>query len=526
MTCRSIILVLCCVLLGVSADGVAQQQPSKAKVRLEMASPHETVRTYFTALQPDNERIDVATKTIDFQDVPQVTKQRELARKLKAILDGRGLIVEMDHVTRDVDYIDSASGGSVFSLFPEKEPRVYLSKTGKVWMFSRITVSHIPDMYSELYPYGLDHVVDLLPRDGPIVLGLALWQIIGLVILLAGGTLIGWALGNIALWIVAWIFAYWGARGQTHAIVHTAVRPLAFLVGMSLTRALLPGLLLPVETSRMIIFALEGIVIVAGIVIAYRLSDLLWFRLRQRAEETESQLDDALIPLVERTAKVVVIFIGVIILLNSWEMNVTALLAGVSIGGIAFAFAAQSTIANLFGSAMIFLDRPFQIGDWIKSDGVDGTVEAIGFRSTRIRTFANSLMSVPNARMADMSIDNMGLRVFRRYSTTLGLQYDTPPESLEKFVSGVRTIILEHPKTVKDEDRVLVYFHTYDNSSLNVMVYLFFEVPNWREELTARHELNMSFLMLAKELGVSYAFPTQTVHIESMPGKPPANASA
>ena len=142
----------------------------------------------------------------------------------------------------------------------------------------------------------------------------------------------------------------------------------------------------------------------------------------------------------------------------------------VPIGGLALAFAAQDTISNIFGSAMIFIDRPCNIGDWVKVDGQDGTVEEIGFRSTRIRTFANSLLSIPNGRLASMTVDNMGLRGMRRYSTTLGLQYDTPPDKMEKFVEGVRKIVWEHPKTVKHEDRILIYFHTYDASSLNVMV--------------------------------------------------------
>ena len=128
-----------------------------------------------------------------------------------------------------------------------------------------------------------------------------------------------------------------------------------------------------------------------------------------------------------------------------------------------------------------------------------------------------------------MTVDNMGLRGMRRYSTTLGLQYDTPPEKMEKFVEGVRKLVWEHPNTVKHEDRILIYFHTYDASSLNVMVYIYFDVPTWREELDARHQLNVQFLELAHELGVSYAFPTRTIHVDSMPAnlvsQPPPQAS-
>ena len=516
---RAILVLAFLITLGtVSAQ---KQELPHAKVRLERDNPHETIRTFLSALQPDHDRVDIAIKTIDFADIPQVSKQKELARELKAVLDGRGLIVDMDKVPRNEDYVDSISDGNFYVLFPGKEPRIYLSQTGKYWTFSRITVSYIPQMYGDMYPYGLDRIVDLLPHDGPKVLGLELWQIIGLVLLLSIGTLIGWLLGTVLLWVFGRFFHVWGARGETSAIIHKAIRPLAFAIGFKLTSILMPALLLPVEASRFIIFALDGLIVISIIAIVYRLSDLVWFRLHQRADETESQLDDALVPLTERATKFFIMLIGLIFLLQSWDLNVTALLAGVSIGGVALAFAAQNTISNLFGSAMIFFDRPFQIGDWIRVDGKDGTVEAIGFRSTRVRTFENSLMTIPNGRLADASVDNYGLRVYRRYRTMLGLQYDTPPEKMEAFVEGLRRLVMDHPHTVKDPDRLLIYFNEYASFSLNVLVYIFFQAPTWRDELQARHELNIAFLKLADEVGVSYAFPTQTVHIDSMPSLPP-----
>jgi len=514
---RSSAILILAVLLTLGTASAQKHELPHAKVRLEREDPHETVQTFLTSLQPEHDRVDIAIKTINFADVPQVSRQKELARKLKSILDGRGLIIQMDKVSRDENYVDSISGGNIYVLFPDKEPRIYLKKTGKIWMFSRITVSYIPEMYGELYPYGLESIVELLPHHGPKILGVELWQIIGLVLLLSVGTFIGWILGKVMLWILGRFFLVWGAKGETGAIIHKAIRPVAFAIGFYLTKILMPALLLPVEASRMIIFGLDGLIVICFIVIVFRLSDLIWFRLRQRADETESQLDDALVPLAERATKFMIVLIGLIVLLQSWEFNVTALLAGVSIGGVALAFAAQNTISNLFGSAMIFFDRPFQIGDWIRVDGKDGTVEAIGFRSTRIRTFENSLMSIPNGRLADASVDNFGLRVYRRYRTMLGLEYRTPPEKVEEFVRGLRRIVREHPLTVKDDDRLLIYFNEYASFSLNILVYIFFEVPTWREELHARHELNMAFLKLAKEVGVSYAFPTQTVHIDSMP---------
>lgn len=514
---KRLFLVGLLLFVAVATDSTAQKISEAAKVRLELASPHETMRTYLLAMQPENDKVSIASQTIDFRDVNSASGRRRITKQLKRVLDARGLIVRMDNVPRDGDYIDSASGGNVYYPFPENEPRIYLSKEDKGWRFSRFTVSTVPEMYEEMYPYGIDKIVDALPHNGPKVLGYELWQVVGFIVLVVVGIGVGWVLGVVLLWIFGRFFSAWGAKEQTGAIIARAVRPMTLALGFGLVLMFLPSLQLPVESSRVVLFATQGVIGICIILIVFRLSDLVWFRLHQRADETESPLDDALIPLAEKAVKFLIVLTGLFILLQTWGLDVTALLAGISIGGVALAFAAQDTIRNIFGSAMIFVDRPFNIGDWVKVDGQDGTVEEIGFRSTRIRTFANSLLTIPNGRLADMTVDNMGLRGMRRYTTTLGLQYDTPPAKVEEFVERVRKIIWEHPKTVKHEDRILIFFHAYDASSLNVMVYLYFEVPTWREELDARHQLNVSFLELAHELGVSYAFPTQTIHIDSMP---------
>ncbi len=341
-------------------------------------------------------------------------------------------------------------------------------------------------------------------------------QSIGLIAgILAASIAVGWVLSWVLLKLFGRFFRPWNATAELAPIIHTALRPLAAVLGLMFTRMLLPFVKAPDAWQQYLQFGIDGLAILCSILIVLRLSDVLWFRLHQRAAQTESPVDDALVPLVEKAAKFLIVLFGLVVLLQSWNFNVTAILAGVSIGGIAFAFAAQSTIANLFGSAMIFVDRPFQIGDWIKVDGNDGTVEAIGFRSTRIRTFANSVISIPNGKLADMAVDNMGLRRMRRYQTTLGIQYDTPPDRVDAFVKALRVAIEHHPSTLKDTTQSMVFFHGFDASSLNVLVNTYFEVTNWHDELKARHELNLAFMKAAADCGVEFAFPTRTVHIAS-----------
>lgn len=168
---------------------------------------------------------------------------------------------------------------------------------------------------------------------------------------------------------------------------------------------------------------------------------------------------------------------------------------------------------------MIFVDRPFQIGDWVIIGNIEGTVEDVGFRTTRIRTFYDSLVTVPNAKLTDTSIDNMGMRSYRRIKLMLGLTYSTSPEQMQAFVEGLRAIVAAHPDTRKDKYEI--HFNNYGPYSLDVLFYVFVKVSNWSEELRARHELLLSALELAQRIGVEFAFPTSTLHVDSLPQQPP-----
>ncbi|MDT8323497.1 MAG: mechanosensitive ion channel family protein, partial [Bacteroidota bacterium] len=176
---------------------------------------------------------------------------------------------------------------------------------------------------------------------------------------------------------------------------------------------------------------------------------------------------------------------------------------------------AKDTVENLFGSLTVMFDKPFDIGDWIKVGDLEGTVEEVGFRSTRIRTFYNSQITMPNSRLVASAVDNLGRRQYRRLSTTLGVQYDTPPEKIDAFCEGIREIIRRHPYTRKDF--YMVYFNEFAAFSLNILLYVFHETPDWATELRERHRLLLDITRLAKRLGVEFAFPTQTLHMSSMP---------
>ena len=270
---------------------------------------------------------------------------------------------------------------------------------------------------------------------------------------------------------------------------------------------------------NVLLLAVQFFAVVAGVWTAFRMIDLLASFMLKKASRTSTKFDDLLIPLVSRSLKVFVGCIGLVSFAEAFNLPIAGLISGLGIGGVALAFAAKDTVANLFGSLTVLVDRPFEIGDWIITDGVEGSVETVGMRSTRVRTFYNSLVTVPNSNLTTAVVDNMGRRRYRRIKTMLGLEYDTPPEKIEAFCEGVRELIRRHPYTRKD------YYHVYLNqlsaSSLDVLLYCFIECPDWAVELRERQRLFLDILKLAGELGVSFAFPTQTLHLHQQESVPP-----
>ncbi len=216
----------------------------------------------------------------------------------------------------------------------------------------------------------------------------------------------------------------------------------------------------------------------------------------------------------KKTLSFLIFVVGGLVLVQNLGYNVTSLLAGLGLGGLAVALAAKDTLSNIFGSLVILFDRPFVTGDWIQFDQVEGTVEHIGFRSTQIKTFYDSVISVPNFTLANTQIDNMGKRKFRRTRFTLGIAYSTPPEKIQSFIKGIEGIIHSHPKTKKDYYQVS--FSGCADSSLNIFVNFFLQTANWNEELLFRQEVFLEILKQARQMQVEFAFPSQSLYIEKI----------
>ena len=288
------------------------------------------------------------------------------------------------------------------------------------------------------------------------------------------------------------------------------------LVVLLLIALFYPTLQLPQLVGYYVVLILKGLVPLYGMITLYRLANIMEVFFGKLFATNEG-LNEQLLPLLKKVMKVLIVLLGGLVIMDSLDIPILPLLTGLSIGGLAFALAAQDTIKNFFGSVMIFIDKPFKIGDWITSGDIDGTVEEVGFRSTRVRTFRNSVIYVPNGKLADTVIDNNGLREFRRFRTILAIKYDTPPIRIEVFVEGLKRILHNHPKTNKEKYEI--HLNDMGASSLDILFYIFFEAPTWSDELQFRQEIILDILRLGEKLSVHFAFPTQTVHVENLPGQ-------
>ncbi len=208
-----------------------------------------------------------------------------------------------------------------------------------------------------------------------------------------------------------------------------------------------------------------------------------------------------------------IFIIGFIVILQEWGYNVSGFLASMGLVGMALALAAKDTAANLFGSLVIFIDKPFKVGDWIKTPQVEGTIENIGIRSTKVRTFAQAQVTVPNATIANSAIINWSRMGKRRIKMNIGITYDTPAHSIQNIIKEIKEM-LENNDDIHD-DVIMVNFSEFASSSLNIFCYYFTKTTNWSEFLKVREETYLEIMKIVERNGTSFAFPTQTLHIEN-----------
>lgn len=217
-------------------------------------------------------------------------------------------------------------------------------------------------------------------------------------------------------------------------------------------------------------------------------------------------------PLIKKTLGTLVVVFGVLMAVKSVGVDVGAVLAGLGIGGLAIAIAAQDTIANLFGSFVVVIDRPFKLGEFVRIGSYLGLVEDIGMRSTRLRSLDKSLVVIPNKTVAAEPVTNLSRFIQRRVEQVIGLTYETSPEQMEAMVGEIRRIILDEPEV--DPSSVMVYFRDYSASSLDIWVVYVVKDPDFPKHMALRQRINLAIMRAVATRGLSFAYPTQTLYFE------------
>lgn len=488
--------------------------PLSAQNQFSLSNPRAAVNSHLLFLQDDNMDAAKAAKVLHNEDNDLTQEEIEsLAIKLKQIYDGSGTYIELADIPDNAAYIDSTTKKARY-VVSNKFPELYVQRYEEKWQYSAKSVAAIPRIHAEIFPAGANLFVGLTSVVGNwSFLGLHSWQWAGALLMLLASFLIYFILvrllGVVVKKLIPRIFNE-GLLAPQNLLPVT--RPLAGLLAVVAFLRFVSGLLLPIEMMQYLSIILKLLAGILGIITAYKLVDLFGVIGSNLAQRTDNKMDDQLVPLVRRILKMLVVAFGVIFILQNLNVNVTALLAGVSIGGLALALAAQDTVKNFIGSISIFTDKPFQVGDFIETSGITGGVTEVGVRSTRITDGSGATISIPNGVLANATITNHGARSYRRYTTSLTVTYDTQPGVMTEFVEAVRQIINNHPMT--QVDKTIVQFHQMSSSSLDIFIAVVFDTPAFDEHLKGRQEVFLAIMEKAKELGVDFAFPTTTVHLE------------
>jgi len=296
-------------------------------------------------------------------------------------------------------------------------------------------------------------------------------------------------------------------------LLQAALWPVRFLLAAIAIHAAATILVLPATANRVAEIITGALGTLAVVLFVYRLLDILEYELGKIAQREDSLIDKTFVQMIRMFARILVLLVGGIYLVRAVSGKpMSTLIAGLGIGGLAVALASQDTLKNFFGSVMIILDKPFKIGDRVVTQGYDGVVEQIGFRSTRVRTLTGHQVTVPNEKMATTSVENIGRRPSIRRLTNITVTYDTPPEKVEKAVAIIREI-LENHEGMDPDFPPRVYFNEFNDTSLNIMMIYWYFPPNYWDFLDLSERVNLKIMRAFEAEGIEFAFPTTTTYL-------------
>ena len=250
--------------------------------------------------------------------------------------------------------------------------------------------------------------------------------------------------------------------------------------------------------------------IAGGLTNSFTSKTILGKKLRKSLSQ---KMDDTVFEFVLKVTRVFIYIVAIFLVLAILEINLTGLIAGLGLGGVIVTLAAQDTAKNLFGGVVIFIDKPFVVGDWIEMDNYEGTIEDITFRTTRIRTFENALVNIPNAIIADASVTNWSKMEKRRYKTNLCVELDTPLEKLELLKARIEKMLQERESVY--DDSIIVRFDQITDNGINILIYTYTNSVSYASYLKEVEDINMKIMKILREENIELAYDTKTVYVKN-----------
>ncbi len=451
-----------------------------------------------------------------------------LARHLKVVLDQR-IALNLENVsplatgdTTDGDVLGDRLG-LIAGVGGREDPvrLVRLSGTPPHWVFSEATVAAIPSWYENLGASWLrDRLPAALMREGPF--HVFIWQWIGLALTLPVLFLFSWLVGG----SLRSVFTRLAARTTTDwddLLVEHLRGPFRLWISAIVATPLLGVLELNARVAEFAHDLTRGLVLLALFWGLLRVIRLGQHRLENAAWESgQAAQARTLVPLLGNLLRVTLAIVALLVALSQFGYPVGTLLAGLGIGGIAVALAAQKTVEHLFGSVSLAADKVFRVGDWVRAGTTEGTVERIGLRSTSFRTNDRTVVRVPNGRLADERIETFGERDRMFFKTDIDLPYTTPADRIDAIRDQLEALLRNHPLIWPDAVRVNVIAFT--DSAIRMHVQAWFQTTDWGEFLTLRHRLLLSFIRVLESNETSFAFPSRTIYHVTQDGGPPPMA--
>jgi MscS family membrane protein len=505
----------------------AGQDEEAGDVPAHFRSPYAMFRTFITAFKKGD--LDAAAECLDLAEVPDPARRivgRGLAFKLKEVLDRSIFIIFQD--------IPDSSVGVPLEALVHPEGRITAERQveGKrkgQWLFSQATVRSLDRLYdafeskpivpelaatgrtARVPEFGLapglwlrhgipDWLRARLGTSGPFAL--AVYQVLGVVLLVLLVVpvyrLVVWPLRRLIRALMRWR----GLASELHEVT-AWVRPVGWLAVLGMFIQGVATLDLRMEAAGAILAVLVPVYHLVAALAVYQLIDPV-LRLvagPTLAQEGATTLAAMGFPVLSLALKILVVVVGLASVLKLFNFDVATILAGLGIGGFAFALAAQDTLKNFFGSVMLIADRTFRVGDLVKIGGNEGVVESVGLRSTRIRGLDDSLLTVPNSDLTTAHVTNFGARRFRRFQTRILVPYGISPDRLIELRDRIRELIRHHPGVRPATSEVAI--HDLESSGVEILVQVFFEVPDEHAELLARDRLILELIRLGDQLGIA-----------------------